>query len=201
MSTATPFQVEDVCQTRPDISSTLGVEYVLGVGLDAGFGRFKPDSWSDDCFTQGVGRHPADDVGRGTTARPRWERQSSAYDSHVASLEVTLRGHERPGRVHGERKYSAQRRRPRAPSWASTRSLADYQANRRPARKPRRTPRGSRALDGAALALPFVTGPSLTCPVRAAAVLERGRHPPDRQDWWPYASDTVARIGDYSKSC
>ena len=57
-----PFKVEDVCASMMP-TENLELDYTVGVGLDAGFGRYKPESWPDRQRAQVMGRDPAQDVG------------------------------------------------------------------------------------------------------------------------------------------
>ncbi len=80
-----PFAVEDVCQSQMP-TENLELDYTVGVGLDAGFGRYKPSAWPDDSARKAWGEIQRKMWGV-YDAKTEYETAAVAYRNHVEALE------------------------------------------------------------------------------------------------------------------
>ncbi len=80
-----PFKVEDVCQSVMP-TENLVLDYTVGIGLDAGFGRYKPLSWPDDSARKAWGEIQRKMWGV-YDAKTEYETAAVAYNNHVEALE------------------------------------------------------------------------------------------------------------------
>ncbi|RME80717.1 MAG: PKD domain-containing protein, partial [Caldilineae bacterium] len=69
----------------PEVTSTVAVTYTIGVGLDAGRGRFKPASWPEDSARKAPGeiQNALQDL---TEARLEYEMAITAYQNQVQRI-------------------------------------------------------------------------------------------------------------------
>ncbi len=81
-----PFKVEDVCNSADVFAPTKKVDYTVGVGLDAGYGRYKPNSWPGTAARKSWGEVQRKMWGV-YDAKTAYENSALAYRNQVEAIE------------------------------------------------------------------------------------------------------------------